>query len=158
MRATELLQQDHAHVEDLFVRLEQAQAGQDRQALLDEIGNELEMHAQVEEEIFYPGVADVSRRVDDARSAHGHVRSLISAAQGLDPGSPEFLHGVRTLRSAVLAHVAEEESGIFLEAGRMGDQGLEDLGRRIEERKEALKTSLLQRGKRAVKQAAQKVA
>ena len=160
MRVTDLLRDDHQRVHNLFLELEATSAGeaQRRQDLLDTIGDELEIHAQVEEEVVYPAFRSVSRRIDDSVHGHQHMRSVISAVQGEDPGSPEFHDRVLQLKQTVLVHVLEEESGVFLDAAHLGLDELERLGRQVEERKEALRTSLLQRGKRAVKQAAQKIA
>jgi hypothetical protein len=158
MRATDLLRQDHQHVQDLFLRLQQAGSGDERQSLFDEIHDELEVHAQLEEEIFYPAVRQVSARVDDHVASHQHLRSVIGQTQGPDPGGEEFLRGVIVVQEVVLGHVAEEEGGLFLDAGRLGAEELERLGQQIAERKETLKTSLLQRGKRTLKQAVQKAA
>jgi hypothetical protein len=113
---------------------------------------------QAEEEIFYPALRDVSRGVGEAREEHNQVRTLIGRVQGRDPASPEFLRGIEDLKKAVLHHVAEEEGALFADAARLGEPELDRLGRDLAERKETLRTSLLQRGKRAVKQAAQKIA
>jgi len=158
MRATELLRQDHEHVHQLFLQLEQSAGSEERQRLLDQIADEIEVHAKVEEELFYPALAPVSRRVEDARAGHQHVRSLIGEVQGRDTGSEGFMPAVQRLKQAVLIHVAEEEGAMFLEAGRLGPGELESLGAKIADRQQALKTSLLQRGVRAIKKAAQKVA
>jgi len=157
MRATELLRQDHEHVHALLDRLERA-SGDERQALLDEIADELEVHAQIEEEIFYPAVEGVSGRIEDARAGHDHARSLLGDVEGKSPESQEFVQKAQALKQSVLAHVAEEEGAIFMEAGRLGAEELERLGQRLEERKQTLKTSLLQKGVRSIKQAARKVA
>ncbi|HEX3176537.1 MAG TPA: hemerythrin domain-containing protein [Methylomirabilota bacterium] len=151
MRATDLIAQDHRTVRDMFVELEALSSGdgQARQDLLDRIVDELEVHALMEEEIFYPAVREASRRIDDAEAGHQHLRSVIGEVQGREPDSPEFIRGVRLIKQVVLAHVMEEEAGIFLDAERMGLDVLEDLGARMESRKQELKTSLLQRGKRA---------
>jgi hemerythrin superfamily protein len=151
MRATDLIAQDHRTVRDMFVELEALSSGdgQARQDLLDRIVDELEVHALMEEEIFYPAVREASRRIDDAEAGHQHLRSVIGEVQGREPDSPEFIRGVRLIKQVVLAHVMEEEAGIFLDAERMGLDVLEDLGARMESRRQELKTSLLQRGKRA---------
>ncbi|MGH7279062.1 MAG: hypothetical protein ACREJG_10255 [Candidatus Rokuibacteriota bacterium] len=100
----------------------------------------------------------MSARIDDAEAAHTHLKSLIGESEGLDPASDDFTRRTRQLQRSVLAHVAEEEGGILLDAARLGADEMNRLGHQMEERKEALKTSLLQRGVRAVKQAARKVA
>jgi hypothetical protein len=160
MRATELIAHDHRSVHDMFLEFEALPPadGRARQDCLDRIVDELEIHAQMEEEIFYPAVREASRRIDDAEDGHQHLRTVIGEVQGREPQSPEFTVGVRLIKQVVLNHVMEEETGIFLDAERMGPDTLEALGTRMEARKQELKSSVLQRGKRAVEQAAQKIA
>ena len=160
MRVTDLLRDDHQRVNDLFVTLEKTAGGdgQRRQELLDSIADELEIHAQVEEELVYPALRRVSRRIDDSVHGHQHMRSVIGEVQGLDTASTDFQARLLQLKQTVILHVAEEEGGVFLDAARLGMDELEQLGGRVEQRKEELRASGLQRGKRAGKQAAQKIA
>ena len=143
MRATELLARDHRAVRDLFLRLERTPLddGSTRQDLFDRIVDELDVHAQAEEEVFYPAVRDASRRIDDAATGHAHLRAVIREVKTYDPASSEFTAGVRLVKRVVFAHVMEEEGGIFLDAERMGTQVLERLGAALAERKEALARS-----------------
>jgi hemerythrin superfamily protein len=160
MRVTDLIRDDHQTVHRLFFELEQTPPanGDARQEILDRIAEELEVHAQAEEAVFYPAVRAISRRIDDAEAGHAHLRSVMGSVEGLDPSSEEFVLKARQLKQVVLNHAAEEESGIFMDAERLGAEELERLGREFAERKETLKTSVLQRGIRAIKQAAQKAA
>jgi hemerythrin superfamily protein len=160
MRATDLLKHDHAEVKALFHNFEQTPAtnGNRRQELMDTIAEELEVHAQIEEEIFYPAVRLVSNLVDHAQDEHNRVRSLIGDAEGRDPKSQEFAAKVAELKSAVLEHVSEEEGQMFAQAERLGADELDRLGREMAERKHTLKTSLIQRGIRGMKLAAKKIA
>jgi hemerythrin superfamily protein len=160
MRVTDLIRDDHRAVHRLFGELGQTPPanGAARQELLDRIAGELEVHAQTEEAVFYPAVRRVSRRIDDAEAGHTHMRAVVGTVRGLDPSAPEFSERLRQLEQSVLNHVMEEESGLFLDAERLGGEELERLGREFAERKEQLRSSVEQRGLQAVKQAAQKVA
>jgi hypothetical protein len=143
MRATELLARDHRTVRDLFVQLERTPPddGAARQDLFDRIVDEVDVHARAEEEVFYPAVRAASRRIDDAEAGHQHLRAFIAEVQGHEPGSPEFSAGVRLVKRILFAHVMEEESGVFLDAERMGTPELERLGAALAERKETLSRS-----------------
>ena len=144
MRATELLMRDHRAVRDLFLRFERTALddGTTREDLFDRIVEELDVHAMAEQEVFYPAVRDASRRIDDAEAGHEHLRSAIREVKTYEPASSEFTAGVRLVKRIVLAHVLEEESGIFLDAERMGTQELERLGAQLAERREALARSV----------------
>jgi hemerythrin superfamily protein len=140
MRATDLLARDHRTVRDLFLKLERTPLDDEssRQDLFDRIVEELDVHARAEEEVFYPAVRAASRRIDDAEAGHQHLRAIIGELQGHAPASAEFIDGVRLVKHIVLAHVMEEETGVFLDAERMGTQELERLGAALAERKETL--------------------
>jgi hemerythrin superfamily protein len=140
MRVTDLITQDHRTVHQLFLELE-ASADQDtsaRRGLLGRLVDELDLHAQAEEEVFYPAVRAVSRRIDDAEDAHEHLRALIAEVQGLDPQAGDFPVRLRQLKQAVLNHAAEEEGGIFIDAARLGLETLERLATGFEDAKKAL--------------------
>ena len=140
MRATELLARDHRAVHDLFLQFEGTPIddGGARRQLFERIVQELDVHARAEEEVFYPAVREASRRIDDAEAGHEHLRRVIAQVQGQEPASSEFSAGVRQVKQIVLAHVMEEEAGIFLDAERMGAETLERLGAALEERKSSL--------------------
>ena len=140
MRATELLARDHRAVRDLFLQFERTPIddGSSRQDIFDRIVDELDVHAKAEEEVFYPAVREASRRIDDAEAGHAHLRTVIAHIKDCEPASSEFTAGVRLVKRIVLAHVMEEEAGIFLDAERMGTPALERLGAQLAERKEAL--------------------
>jgi iron-sulfur cluster repair protein YtfE (RIC family) len=55
MDALELLKQDHAKVKQLLDKAESAE-GKERSAVFEKIKTELETHARIEENIFYPAV------------------------------------------------------------------------------------------------------
>jgi hemerythrin superfamily protein len=140
MRVTDLIAGDHRRVHEMFLELERTDTDSvaDRQAMLDRIVDELDLHARAEEEVFYPAVRAVSRRIDDAEADHGHLRATIAAFLSLDAESADFTLGVRLIKGIVLSHVLEEESGIFMDAQRMGEHELERLGMAMQERKAAL--------------------
>jgi hemerythrin superfamily protein len=144
MRATELLSRDHRAVRDLFLRFERTPLddGSGRQDLFDRIVDELDVHARAEQEVFYPAVREASRRIDDAEAGHTHLYTVIRQVKTYEPASSEFTAGVRLVKRIVFAHVMEEESGIFLDAERMGTPALERLGAALAERKEALERSV----------------
>jgi hemerythrin superfamily protein len=139
MRVTDLITQDHNAVHRLFLTLERAEDASEQRGLIAQIVQELDAHASAEEEVFYPAMRGVSRRIDDAEAAHEHVRTLIAEIQSGEPGSAEFPAQVLQLKQAVLSHAAEEENGILLEAGRLAPDDLERLGAAMEEAKAAAK-------------------
>jgi hemerythrin superfamily protein len=133
-----LLMNDHRQVETLFQEYENADA--DHSALVLQICMALDVHARVEEEIFYPevqGAIQNSDLVSEALAEHASVKQLIAQIlQGMQ--QPERLGNLLTeLRQQVMHHVQEEESELFPEVEASG-LDLNDLGRRLTERKIAL--------------------
>ena len=157
MRITDMLHQDHEQVSQLFRQLETAGADQ-RQALLDTIVEELEVHAKAEEQVFYSAVRRVSDKIGHAQDEHQKMKSLIGETEGLDPGSDAFMQKARELKQTVEHHVHEEEGPIFADAERLGAEELTRLGMDFQSQKDHLRTSVVQRGVRAAKQAARKIA
>ena len=139
MLVTDLIAQDHRTVQRLFFELEDARPP--ARELLDRLVEELEVHAQAEEAVFYSAVREVSRRIDDAEAGHEHMRELIQAVFAAPTGSREFAEALLQLKETVLNHAMEEEGGVFMDAARLGLDQLEVLGARMEEEKQSLRAS-----------------
>jgi iron-sulfur cluster repair protein YtfE (RIC family) len=163
MKATTLLKNDHAAVKRLIADFGRttARASRTRQALIDKIAQELEIHSTIEEEIFYPAVKEVrggQSLVNEAESEHKKVDSLVAAAQGMSMETDEVVQKVKELRDAVVHHATEEEREMFPIAQAGLGARLEELGEQMASRKRELATSRLQKAKRAVKKMLRKTA
>ncbi len=143
MKATELLKKDHAAVKRLFAEFGRTtrRAKKSRAGLIERIAAELEIHAQIEEEIFYPAVGEIDearRLVGGAREDHEHVKELIAEIRAMDAGQVDLPARVRELRDAVTDHATEEEHEMFPLAERLGDDQVALLGAQLEARKQEL--------------------
>jgi hemerythrin superfamily protein len=162
LKATQLLKKDHATVKRLFARLHQTsvRAQKARQGLVERIATELEVHAQIEEEIFYPAMRAVPKAASllkEAHEEHEQVKSLVAEMQSAD--DPESVaEKVKELRQAVLHHATEEERDMFPLAETLGREKLQQLGQLLYARKQQVKNGLVGRAKRAMKKAIHKVA
>ncbi len=101
------------------------------------------IHAQIEEEIFYPAAREVETReseplLDEAEVEHGSLKDLIADIEG---GSREdddlFDARVKVLGEYVKHHVKEEEGELFPKI-RKTKLDLEEVGARLAARKEEL--------------------
>ena len=130
--AISLLKTDHRKVKNLFARYESAGNFSTKHLIAEQVFTELELHAQLEENVFYPAYEAMTGKngtqlVADSRLAHEHVKELISELQGIDLDEAEFEVKFHDLMDIVREHVAEEENAMFPEAEqRLADQ-LEDL-------------------------------
>jgi iron-sulfur cluster repair protein YtfE (RIC family) len=144
MKATELLKQDHDAVKQLFAEFDSSESGEDKLDVFEEIREQLMIHARIEEEIFYPAVkkadsGEAKSEIDEALQEHQQVKSMLEQLDGMAAeADAEFAETMRTLSNNVQHHVQEEESEIFATARQLGDERLEELGARLQQRKEQL--------------------
>ena len=148
MDACELLDADHLAVKHLFVEYARlatampADSADERQQIGMRICEELTVHAQIEEEIFYPAlraaVPDAGDLLDEAQEEHQQARDLVARIQACGSATPEMDDLVAELARAVEHHVKEERDELFpkARAGMGGELG--PLGERLRERQQAL--------------------
>lgn len=110
-----LLMDDHRAVKKLFKQFESASNQREKQSIAHETCQQLSVHAQIEEEIFYPALRGVSDKLDDmldeAKVEHGVAKDLIAA---IEQGADEMLEAnYKVLTEYVGHHVEEEESELF---------------------------------------------
>ncbi len=140
-----MLKQDHRKVEALFEQYEKAGDGEaTRKDIVDQISRELEIHAQVEERIFYQAFKSVSSEdpkkvVRESFEEHKIVKTLIAELAPLQPGDEQFEAKVTVLKESVEHHVEEEEDELFPAAEKLfGDDQMRDLAARMREMKTKL--------------------
>lgn len=143
MKATDLLKKDHAEVKKLFTQFDETgpRAVKKRRQLAEKIAGELDVHAAVEEEIFYPAIRrapGAQDLVEEAQREHAEVKQMVAEIRGLDPDDASLADRVAALKEAVEHHVREEEGEMFRRARELGDEELQRLGRALKERKQAL--------------------
>ena len=138
--AIALLRADHRLVSELFEQFEKSRSATKKKALVQQICTELTVHAQVEEEIFYPAVRAAIQETEiiaEAAIEHATLKTLIGDLEQGQPGDEEFEATVKVLGEYVAHHVAEEQTEIFPRA-RASDLDLQELGARLLARKAEL--------------------
>jgi hemerythrin superfamily protein len=147
-----LLRKDHQTVKGLFRQLKQAgeRAQQSKQKIVGEIEHELEVHATIEEEIFYPAVQSEVTQAEDlvheAIEEHRVVRNLLSEITVLEPDDEQYDAKVKVLQENVEHHIEEEEGEMFPKVtSALAEARLLELGQEMQERKEVLGQSTLSR-------------
>jgi hemerythrin superfamily protein len=159
-----LLRNDHRRVGRLFDEHKQASGNARRQkAVFDEIRRELDVHAQIEEKLFYAamdgGLAmPMQEQMEEARAEHEEVKALLKQMAGLAPEDAGYAAAFPKLVDGVRRHVAEEEGTIFPAAREfLGMTRLKELGREMVELKAQLGPEIVPAVAAAVK-AAKRVA
>jgi DUF438 domain-containing protein len=143
VNATKLLKQQHDEVRDLFKDYEKLEDGDRRKklALFHEIKKKLQIHAAIEEEIFYPPLRqardrDARKDTAEAYEEHHLIKTVLRDLSSLDPASgAQFDATVKVLKENVEHHADEEEDDMFSDARKVFSKDeLEDYGRRLEAR------------------------
>ena len=141
--AIALLKKDHEKVRGLLGQLEKS-SGERHDKLLAQVEQELKVHTQIEEEIFYPAYRDATEKKSDRKLyfeavEEHHVVDMVMP-EANDGGSTEELQAkAKVLKDLVEHHADEEEKEMFPRARKALDrEELLELGERIRQRKEEL--------------------
>lgn len=141
--AITLLKKDHAEVLAMFDDFDKIKDGDHddlKQELVERICTELTIHAQIEEELFYPALRDAfddQSLLDEAEVEHMMASQLISELESMEPGDDLYDAKVTVLGEYVRHHIDEEHEQMFPKAKKAGVD-LEGLGTELFERKEEL--------------------
>ena len=118
--AVALIKADHRKVEQLFREFEEAgdRAYKTKQELVGQIVEELEVHATIEEETYYPAVEAKARKdgkelIAEAVEEHHVVKILLGELGSMSSEDEAFDAKVTVLMENVRHHVEEEESELL---------------------------------------------
>ena len=138
--AIALLKADHEAVSQLFAEYEKTRSVSDKRDLVAEICTALSVHAQIEEEIFYPAVKAALKDkllVPEASVEHAGMKELIAQIEDVEPDGEMYDATVKVLSEYVKHHVKEEQTEMFPKA-KASSLDMIDLGARMAARKEKL--------------------
>ena len=138
----QLLTADHRKVEGLFADFEKASGASAKQKLVQQICTELKVHAQIEEEIYYPAIKGKVEEADleEAYVEHDSAKLLINELEAATPDESFYDAKVKVLSELIEHHVKEEEKerdNLFQQT-RAADIDLIALGSRLAARKAEL--------------------
>ena len=114
-----MLKADHKKVSGLFEQFEKTRSSAKKAGLVGQICLELTVHAQLEEEIFYPAVKAALRDkelVPEATVEHASIKALIAQVKDVEPRGEDYDAKVRVMSEYVKHHVKEEQNEIFPKA------------------------------------------
>lgn len=146
MDALSLLIADHNRVRGLFARFQAAEEAQETEQMLELAGKiivELEVHATIEEEIFYPAIQgaddELKDTVDEGIEEHHVAKVLMEEIKTLTPEDDAWAAKMKVLIESVEHHAGEEEEEMFPETKKNFDKAtLEQLAMQLEARKAEL--------------------
>ncbi len=147
MNAFDLLMMDHQKVSGIFDQLEMNDGGVagSREQLFRQLKNELDVHAHVEETIFYPALKDAEETrelIAEAYNEHAAVKDLLAELEATAPGEGGWDDLLAELRENVEHHVEEEENDLFEQARLvLTSEQAQELGARMEQEKQRRMTA-----------------
>jgi hemerythrin superfamily protein len=145
--ACDLLDADHRAVKKMFKEYDELtgsrarSAGQKKLELARQICHELTVHAQIEEELFYPALRAVLKETDivaEAEVEHQSAKDLIAQIEGMAEADEMFDAKVTVLGEYIDHHVKEERGEIFPKARSARKLDLVAMRDELMQRKEEL--------------------
>jgi hemerythrin-like domain-containing protein len=145
--ACDLLDTDHRNVKKMFKEYEELTNSRGRSAarkkmdLARQICHELTVHAQIEEEIFYPALRESLKETDtiaEAEVEHQSAKELIAQIESMPEADEMFDAKVTVLGEYIDHHVKEERNEIFPKARSSRKLDLVAMRDELEQRKEEL--------------------
>ena len=138
--AISLLKADHKAVSALFTDYESARSSSKKKGIVAEICTALSVHAQIEEELFYPDVKLALKDkmlVPEATVEHAGVKDMIGQLEGIEPDGEMYDAKIKVLSEYVKHHVKEEQNEMFPKV-KESSLDLAELGARMTARKSEL--------------------
>ena len=137
-----LLKADHREVKGWFAEYDNTDDDAAKQELAGRICMALAVHAQVEEELFYPAAYDVLDEegddlLDEAVVEHATAKALIAEIEAMTVGEPLFDAKVKVLGEYIDHHIKEEEGELFPEC-KDTEMDMQALGEAMAARKAEL--------------------
>jgi hemerythrin superfamily protein len=134
--ATNMLRLDHTHVMSTFHQFKVDAPTRVKKGLVNTICTSLEIHAQLEEEIFYPAVREIcGERIQQSLHEHDEMKRLIKLLRQMEPEAIDYDETVMALMRDVIHHVADEETIVFPAAEQKMRDQLGELGTQLTKRR-----------------------
>ncbi|AUT66466.1 hemerythrin domain-containing protein [Paraburkholderia terrae] len=135
---TTMIRLDHSHVILAFHRYRAETALWRKRAIVNSVCKALEIHAQLEEEIFYPALARAEPGNDVLKKSlpeHEQMRDVIARLRGMGPENVEYDALFMELIRDAMHHVADEETVLLPAAERSLKSELRVLGAEMTRRR-----------------------
>ena len=144
MNAFQLLKEDHQKVSGIFQQIEPTteRAEKTRTELFAQLQQELDIHAQIEEAVFYPAIkqaAETREIVLEGFEEHHVIKMLLKELESMPVDTEQWSAKFKVLKENVEHHVEEEEGEMFQKARQvLSEEEINDLGARMGEMKKEL--------------------
>lgn len=138
--AVQMIRKDHRKVEGLFKKFEQAKKNDAKKRIADQVIQELEVHTELEEEIFYPAAQKElgdKEMIEEANKEHRQAKEIIQELMMMN-GEDEQLEEKFSELVECIKHHVEEEEGEMLPKAEESEMDLAEIGEQMSERKQEL--------------------
>jgi len=138
--AVQMIKQDHKKVEGLFQKYKKTKGQDAKRRIAEQAMDQLEIHAKLEEEIFYPAAKrelEDGEIIEEALKEHSMVKDLIEELRAMESEDESFEEKWSELVENVQHHVQEEENELLPQV-QDTDIDLAQCGEEMQERKEEL--------------------
>jgi hypothetical protein len=136
--AVTMIKSDHAAALALFRKIRPEGSDMVREATVRQLCAALEIHAQVEEELFYPalrGIEMTTAMLEQSSADHDEMRTNLNRLRNAGRGEAQ-LQALNELMNGVMHHMADEETRLLpLAASALGPERLSELGAQMTRRK-----------------------
>lgn len=137
--AADMIRADHTHAMATFHQYDLDTGPTAKKALVSTLCLALEVHAQLEEEIFYPAMREVTpgdELVEKHEHDHAELHRLIARIRGMEASDPSYDSTLMELMRVVIHHVADEETKLLPQAeAKLSGERLSDLGAEMTKRR-----------------------
>ncbi|TAG90018.1 MAG: DNA nickase [Oscillatoriales cyanobacterium] len=114
MNITEIITMDHRKVDTLFMEIEKTDSPQKLQEFFGQLYKDLSVHAEAEEQVVYPAIRSYYSDIQELYDEQAEMKQMLAHIKALSPGATaEFKAQIEQLKTAVKAHVKEEENDMF---------------------------------------------
>lgn len=148
MNAYDVLIEHHELLHHLGEQMLAATPGTaERQACIDRLLVEFDIHMRIEDDIYYPALASASTLIAIAHAEHRQIYDQLAVALRTSPKSPHYQDEWESFMTVLLAHATEEERDLIPPPPpiELTDNQLERLGLEMTMRMEQLRTSTLEK-------------
>jgi hypothetical protein len=146
MNGYEVLFEHHGVLRGLCRRITEASpTSEERQAVLDELLVELDIHMRIEDDLFYPAVRAASTLVAIAHAEHRQVFDQLAVVLRTAPDSEHYEDEWHAFVTVLDAHADEEERDLCPPPVEMSDDALTALGDAMRQRISELRDSTVEK-------------
>lgn len=113
MNIVEIITMDHRKVDTIFMEIEKTEDPQKLQEFFGQLYKDLSVHAEAEEQIVYPAVRSYYTDTQELYDEQAEMKQTLAKIKAMSPTSADFKAQIQQLKTAVQAHVKQEEGDMF---------------------------------------------